>query len=133
MRVRCSGSDTRDTGVDCLNLYHLDWITPHDAGEFTNRGDAMFSSKRRQMPAGRLRFLQKYAAPLRVSITLAVNAPPSLGAFTNSTSHVASKASGGWTMAMRSSTQGSPLAVNDVAQPDRHAPAPLPSCTTRWY
>ena len=30
MRVRCSGSDTRDTGVDCLNLYHLDWSTPAD-------------------------------------------------------------------------------------------------------
>ena len=27
-RVRCSGSDTRDTSVDCLNLYHFDWSTP---------------------------------------------------------------------------------------------------------
>jgi hypothetical protein len=24
MRVRCSGSITRDTGVDCLSLYHFD-------------------------------------------------------------------------------------------------------------
>ena len=30
MRVRCSGSDTRDTGVDCLSLYHLDWSTPEN-------------------------------------------------------------------------------------------------------
>jgi hypothetical protein len=30
MRVRCSGSITRDTGVDCLSLYHFDWSTPHD-------------------------------------------------------------------------------------------------------
>ena len=29
MRARCSGSVTRDTGVDCLNLYHLDWSTPN--------------------------------------------------------------------------------------------------------
>ena len=28
MRVRCSGSITRDTGVDCLSLYHFDWSTP---------------------------------------------------------------------------------------------------------
>jgi len=28
IRARCSGSDTRDTGVDYLNLYHLDWSTP---------------------------------------------------------------------------------------------------------
>jgi len=29
MRAGCSGSITRDTGVDYLNLYHLDWSTPH--------------------------------------------------------------------------------------------------------
>ncbi len=28
MRVKCSGSNTRDTGVDCLSLYHFDWSTP---------------------------------------------------------------------------------------------------------
>jgi hypothetical protein len=28
MRVKCSGSITRDTGVDCLSLYHFDWNTP---------------------------------------------------------------------------------------------------------
>ena len=28
MHARCSGSIARDTGVDYLNLYHLDWNTP---------------------------------------------------------------------------------------------------------
>ena len=42
MHARCSGSVTRDTGVDYLNLYHLDWSTPqgcvHRGGE-TRMGD----------------------------------------------------------------------------------------------
>ena len=41
MRVRCSGSITRDTGVDCLSLYHFDWSTPLAACTVGDRADPL--------------------------------------------------------------------------------------------
>jgi len=61
-----------------------------------------------------------------LSITLAVNAPPSLGVFTKFHKLCCQQSEGErWQCACPPKVL--PLAVNGAAQPDRHAPAPLPS------
>ena len=42
MRARCSDSITRDTGVDCLSLYHFDWNTPHLTVPSVNRAQVWY-------------------------------------------------------------------------------------------